>query len=90
MTSLYTSVITTTHKHLGPAADRFVARQIRSHLQKDPDTLQPDDLRELIDWIQLAMRLVTTDGHKVDAYVIDLRNLVRSKEPTAHVAKVKG
>jgi len=78
-TSLYDDVVTITYDYLGPAADRFVIRQIRNHLQKDPSELQHEDLNQLIDWIQLAMRLISNDGRIVDRYVADLQTLARRK-----------
>ncbi len=83
-TSLYDDVVTITYDYLGPAADRFVVRQIRNHFQKDPGDLQPKDLRELIDWIQLAMRLISDDGHIVDQYVADLETLANTRKPGVH------
>lgn len=71
-TSLYDEVVRITYDYLGPAADRFVVRQIRNHLQKDPAQLQRKDLQQLIDWIQLAMRIITDDSRVVDRYIADL------------------
>jgi hypothetical protein len=82
--SLYDDVVTITYGYLGPAADRFVVRQIRNHLQKDPDDLQPKDLQELIDWIQLAMRLISKDTSTVDRYVADLEHLASTRKLGAH------
>ena len=80
MTSLYDEVVTITYDYLGPAADRFVVRQIRNHLQKDPGELQRRDLRQLIDWIQLAMRLISDDTRVVDRYMADLESLAKPKK----------
>lgn len=77
--SLYDDVVTITYDYLGPAADRFVVRQIRNHLQKDPSELRNRDLKQLIDWIQLAMRLVSDDSDIVDRYVADLESLAKQK-----------
>jgi hypothetical protein len=82
--SLYDDVVTITYDYLGPAADRFVVRQIRNHLQKDPGDLRPKDLRELIDWIQLAMRLISNDSRAIDRYVADLEDLVNTRKPGVH------
>lgn len=76
-TNLYDQVVTITYDYLGPAADRFVVRQIRNHLQKDPSQLRRNDLRQLIDWIQLAMRLISNDSATIDRYVADLERLVQ-------------
>lgn len=86
--SLYDDVVAITYDYLGPAADRFVVRQIRNHLQKDPGQLQRKDLRQLIDWIQLAMRLISNDSHVIDRYMADLESLAQSKKPSVHGKKV--
>lgn len=83
-TTLFDDVVTITYDYLGPAADRFVVRQIRNHLQKDPDDLQPKDLRELIDWIQLAMRLISNDSTAIDRYMADLETLARTEKHGVH------
>jgi uncharacterized protein YegL len=89
MSSLYDEVVTITYTYLGPAADRFVVRQIRNHLQKDPSELQRKDLRQLIDWIQLAMRLISNDAETIDHYIADLETLAHGKRPLADGKKVK-
>lgn len=79
-TSLYDDVVTITYEYLGSAADRFVIRQIRNHLQKDPSKLQRKDLRQLIDWIRLAMRHVNSDDEAVNQYLADLEALAKPKK----------
>lgn len=79
-TSIYDDVVSITYEYLGPAADRFVVRQIRNHLQKDPSQLRREDLRQLIDWIQLAMRLISNDTEVVDRYVADLERIARRRK----------
>ncbi|MEJ0072490.1 MAG: hypothetical protein WDN27_00105 [Candidatus Saccharibacteria bacterium] len=76
--SLYDDVVAITYDYLGPAADRFVVRQIRNHLQKDPAELRRQDLRQLIDWIQLAMRLISDDTQIIDRYMADLEQLTQA------------
>lgn len=76
--SLYTRVVTITYDYLGPAADRFVIRQIRNHLQKDPEELKPRDLRKLIDWIKIAMHLISNDSEAIERYITDLESLART------------
>lgn len=82
--TLYDEVVTITYDYLGPAADRFVVRQIRNHLQKDPGELQRKDLKQLIDWIRLAMRLISDDTKVVDSYVADLQSLAKANKPISH------
>ena len=85
--SLYDEVVTITYEYLGPAADRFVVRQIRNHLQKDPERLQRKDLRKLIDWIRLAMRLISNDTAVINQYMADLETLAQTNRTTAHGKK---
>ncbi|HSX43557.1 MAG TPA: hypothetical protein VLF59_05750 [Candidatus Saccharimonadales bacterium] len=73
--NLYEEVVTITYQYLGPAADRFVIRQIRNHLQKDPAALRRKDLRQLIDWIEIAMRLISNDHAVIDQYIAELELL---------------
>jgi hypothetical protein len=73
--SFYKQVVLVSSKYLGLAGDRFVARHITHHLQKQPSELQESDLPELIDWIRLAMSFITNDQRMVDSYVADLRAL---------------
>lgn len=80
--NLYDNVVRVTYDYLGPAADRFVARQIRNHLHKEPEELKRNDLKSLIDWIKIAMNLLSDDDHLVARYVAELRELSLNKERT--------
>ena len=73
--SFYEQVVRITYVYLGPAADRFVARQIANHLNKKPEQLTRRDLPELIDWIRLAMGFLTQDKQMIDDYVERLQAL---------------
>jgi hypothetical protein len=72
----YTNVVEVTHKYLGPAADRFVARQVRNHLGKEPEELKKQELAGLIEWFTLAMAILSDDKQLVQRYAADLRKLV--------------
>ena len=85
---LYDQVVKTTYDYLGPAADRFVARQIRNHLSKAPEELQPQDLRSLIDWISLAMTLLSDDQELVERYITDLKALASTAERKTNTQRV--
>lgn len=74
-TTLYSEVVDITYDYLGPAADRFVTRQIRSHLGKAPEELRKRDLRDLISWIKVAMSLLTDDDQLIGKYISDLKRL---------------
>jgi hypothetical protein len=70
--SLYKDVVEATSIYLGPAADRFITRQIVGHLDKAPEKLKKSDLSQLIKWIKPAMALLTDDTEVVDNYIDSL------------------
>ena len=72
---LYDKVVRVTHVYLGPAADRFIARQVENHLHKQPEQLSRDDLVKLIDWIRVAVSLLTDDSEIVEEYAVQLQRL---------------
>jgi hypothetical protein len=73
--SLYERVVKITHVYLGPAADRFIARQVQNHLHKAPAQLSQDDLLNLIDWIRVAVSLLTENSEIVEEYTAQLQRL---------------
>ena len=78
--TLYEQVVETTHTYLGPAADRFIARQVQNHLKKRPEQLSQADLAALIDWIQIAVSLLTEDSDIIEDYISALKELA---DPTS-------
>jgi hypothetical protein len=76
--SLYREVVDATAVYLGPAADRFISRQIVGHLDKAPEKLKKGDLKELIKWIKPAIALLTEDTRVVDSYIDSLSTLSRT------------
>jgi hypothetical protein len=77
-TNLYQQVVKVTQDYLGPAAERFVTRQIQTHLRKQPEALTQADLAKLVDWIKVAIALLTEDAKMVDDFTKEL--LALSKE----------
>jgi hypothetical protein len=73
--SIYEQVVKVTHVYLGPAADRFIARQVENHLHKAPEELSRDDLLGLIDWIRVVVSLLTEDSEIIEEYVGALQKL---------------
>lgn len=73
--SLYDSVILITTDYLGPAAGRFIDRQIENHLNKPPESLRQKDLDILVDWARVAIALLTEDKAIVDEYSRRLSSL---------------
>jgi hypothetical protein len=75
ITSVYKRVLRVTHEYLGPAADRFIDRQVRNHLHKKPESITEKDLARLMDWIRLAVSLLTDDRDVVEAYIGQLEQI---------------
>ncbi len=76
---LYEDVLAVTADYLGPAARRFVDRQIDSHLNKSPDELTKKDLKTLAAWSRVSMALLTNDKQLVSNYVSRLMNLANNE-----------
>lgn len=76
---LYDRVVEVTTGYLGPAAEKFITRQIKSHLNKDPDQLTEADITKLADWVKVAIALLTEDGKMVDDFTKSLLELARKK-----------
>jgi len=85
---LYDKVVRVTNVYLGPAADRFIARQVQNHLHKPPEELSRADLLKLIDWIRVAVSLLTDDSEIVEEYAAQLERLTRQDD--AHDNHVGG
>lgn len=75
--AFYDQVVQVTHVYLGPAADRFLVRQVHNHLHKEPDELSREDLSKLIDWIRVAVSFLTDDSELVEEYTDELERLAR-------------
>jgi hypothetical protein len=82
--SLYDEVVRVTHIYLGPAADRFIARQVQNHLKKKPENLSTDDLKRLIDWIRVAVSLITEDSEIIEEYTTQLEKLTKRYTKDQH------
>lgn len=73
--TLYNQVVRVTHVYLGPAADRFISRQLQNHLHKSPEELSEADLDRLIDWIRVAVSFLTEDSELIEEYTGQLARL---------------
>jgi len=83
----YEQTVRITHTYLGPAAGRFVDRQVRNHLHKEPAGMTRKDLVRLIDWIRIAVSFLTDDSRIVDEYIRQLKELTHeapSAKPRTH------
>lgn len=79
--TIHKHVVRITHTYLGPAADRFIDRQVRNHLHKNPEDITEEDLSRLTDWIRLAVSLLTDDSRVVEEYIEQLEHLANETHP---------
>jgi hypothetical protein len=84
--SIYDQVVRITNVYLGPAAERFISRQVENHLHKAPQDLSKADLLGLIDWIRVVVSLLTEDDEIIEEYVGELKKLA-TKHPKPNSSK---
>jgi hypothetical protein len=77
--AIYDQVVRVTHVYLGPAAERFIARQVEHHLHKAPQELSQADLLGLIDWIRVVVSLLTEDDEIIEEYTAELKKLATDR-----------
>lgn len=73
--SFYEQVVSVTRVYFGPSANRFIARQVKSHLNKQPKELCCSDMPTLIDWTRAAVAYLTEDDRLVEEYTSELHKL---------------
>jgi hypothetical protein len=73
--SLYDQVVKVTDVYLGPAAGRFIDRQVENHLHIEPRKMTRKELLSLIDWIRVVVSLLTDDRDIVEEYISELQKL---------------
>ncbi|HEV7454876.1 MAG TPA: hypothetical protein VGO07_06480 [Candidatus Saccharimonadales bacterium] len=66
--SVYQQAVDISTDYLGPAGERFMRRQIMTHLGKKPENLTKKDIHELVNWIQLTVALLTSDKKIIDSF----------------------
>jgi hypothetical protein len=74
--ALYDKVFHISKTYLGPAAERFIYRQVKNHLDKEPEQLKQADMTVLIDWIRISVSFLTEDSNVIEEYVHQLNQLV--------------
>jgi hypothetical protein len=82
---LYDQIVVITAEYLGPAAERFLYRQVTNHLGIPPTALNKRDLEKLLTWIRLAMIILTNDEQLVSEYMEQLRDVIRNDKKLTHL-----
>lgn len=66
--SLYDGAVETSKLYLGPAGERFMRRQITTHLKIEPEKLSSKDLPELVSWVKITFALLTDNSKYVHEF----------------------
>ncbi|HET9098605.1 MAG TPA: hypothetical protein VFN51_03225 [Candidatus Saccharimonadales bacterium] len=77
--TIYAQVVRVTHVYLGPAAERFIDRQVENHLHKPADKITRSDLHSLIDWVRVVVSLLTDDKDIIEEYLWELEKIADPK-----------
>lgn len=72
----FDQIVLVTEDYLGPAAKRFVTRQVSSHLGKVPSEVSLEDIPKLLEWSTITLALLTEDKHVVDDYAEKMTKLI--------------
>ena len=79
MSMIYDNAIKIASDYLGPAAKRFIDRQIVAHLSKaNPEDLNENDIPKFVEWVRVSLSLLTEDQSIIDECVKRIKSLVKS------------
>ena len=67
-TRVYKQAVDITRDYLGPAAERFLNRQIVYHLNKEPGELTGKDIPSLAEWVKVSIAILSDDRTVVDEF----------------------
>ncbi|HJQ08753.1 MAG TPA: hypothetical protein VJ836_04715 [Candidatus Saccharimonadales bacterium] len=87
--TIYEQVVDISRDYLGPAGERFMRRQINTHLRKEPEDLTVNDIPELINWTRLTLALLTDDTRLIDSFTDRLTSLTQNKRQTPRKSGVR-
>jgi hypothetical protein len=65
---VYRQAVDITRDYLGPAAERFLSRQIIYHLKKEPSELTSKDIPGLAEWVKVSIAILSEDRGLVDEF----------------------
>jgi len=76
--SLYQKAVEITEEYLGPAGERFIRRQITTHLHIKPEELDKNNLSKLVDWSSIAFSSITDKDEDVRSFKQALSSLTNN------------
>jgi hypothetical protein len=75
--SIYQQAVQISKDYLGPAAERFISRQITFHLHKEPELLTKKDIPQLAEWVKVSITILTDDKKMVDDFTVRILKLIK-------------
>lgn len=66
--AVYEEIVEVLYDFLGPASERFLDREIESHLKKKPEDITKADIPKIHEWSRLAIALLAEDQKTVDEF----------------------
>lgn len=76
--SLFNDIVVLSGDYLGPAAERFVTRQVHFHLKKEPAELNHHDISQLVEWLRVSMSVITQNEKLIEEYMGRVTDLQES------------
>ncbi len=73
--TLYQQAVVVSEEYLGPAGERFIRRQIATHLNIEPERLDKKSLPTLVNWSSVAFALLTNNSKDIESFTQDLQSL---------------
>ena len=67
-TTIYEQAIDISRDYLGPAGERFMRKQIHTHLGKEPERLAKKDIVKLVTWVRPTFALLTSDTELINSF----------------------
>jgi len=77
--TIYQKVTAVCEEYLGPAGERFIRRQIKTHLNIEPEKITQKHLPELANWASLTFAVLTSNAGEVDEFSKKLSSIAGEK-----------
>jgi hypothetical protein len=80
--NVYREILDVLYEYLGPAAERFLDREIKAHLHKKPEAITKSDIPKIHEWSRLAIALLAEDQKTVDDFSKSLLAIAKKHNGT--------
>lgn len=85
--TIFDEVVSASRLYLGPVAERFISRQIRTHLGIKPEELTQKDIPKLVEWTKLAFTMLTDNEDQIQAFaktLLEIGTVSSGKAPSSY------